>query len=501
MIVKTDREIIQSYLIDASNYKSSGCDAVYVPESYEELSDLLIEANHKKIPVTISGAGTGLVGGRVPQGGIIISLEKFDQILSFDKKNKKVRVQASVTLAKLQEYLNEFNLFYPPDPTERNCSIGGTAATNASGARTLKYGPTRNWITSLKFVFANGEILNLSRGQIIAKKLKFEFSINSKDYKIYLPILKMPDVKNAAGYYIKPDMDLIDLFIGSEGTLGVILELELNLLEKPKDVISMVIFFETFESAYKFVCEARSKNKSEKYLHIDPRSLEFFDDKSLEFLSDKFPNVRNKKFAIWFEQETNSMNSEKILEELSNLIVECDGDLNNIWYAANEKDINEIKEFRHSISLLVNEYIARNDLRKVGTDIAVPSKYFEEFYKYCRSTCEDNNLKFVGYGHIGNDHLHFNMLPKDKVQNELAMKLYREFCEKAVKLGGTVSAEHGIGKLKREYFALMYPEEILQQMFEIKRTLDPNLILNYGNIFPERFYEKYRPIKSNSPFR
>lgn len=500
MIVKTDKETIQNYLTDASNFKSSGCDAVYIPESYEELSDLLKEANYKKIPVTISGAGTGLVGGRVPNGGIVVSLEKFNKILSIDRENKKVKVQSSVTLTQLQEYLNEFNLFYPPDPTEKNCSIGGTAATNASGARTLKYGPTRNWISSLKIFLANGEILNLSRGQVTAKKLKFDFTINSKVYKIYLPVFNMPNVKNAAGYFIKPDMDLLDLFIGSEGTLGVIVELELDLLEKPEEVISMVIFFDSFESAYQFVCKARSKNKMEKYSQIDPRALEFFDDKSLEFLSDKFPNVISKKFAIWFEQEANSLNSEKILEEVSDLILECNGDLNNIWYATNEKDINEIKEFRHSISLLVNEYIARNDLRKVGTDIAVPSSYFEEFYKFCRKTCEENNLKFVGYGHIGNDHLHFNMLPKDKEQNELAIKLYREFCERSVKAGGTISAEHGIGKLKREYFALMYPEEVILQMFEIKRTLDPNRILNYGNIFPEKFYEKYRPYKSFSSY-
>jgi len=491
MIVKTDLETIQNYLTDASNYKNKGCDAVYIPENLEELSDLIKKANQEKIKVTISGAGTGLVGGRVPSGGIVVSLEKFNQIISFDEKEKSISLQTFVTLNELQEFLRDYKLFYPPDPTERNCSIGGTIATNASGARTLKYGSTRKWINSLSLVLPEGEIFKLRRNEVKAHDFEMSFTTSSgKNYQFKLPKISIPKVKNAAGYFIEKDMDLIDLFIGSEGTLGVIVEAELKLLSEPKDLISLVIFFESFDDAYEFVVRSRKSQKEEKFSFLNPRALEFFDDRALKFLSQKFPNVEGKKFAIWFEQEIYHENKDEIIDQLSSLIVECNGDLENIWFAFNEKDINDIKAFRHSISALVNEYISRNDLKKVGTDIAVPSIHFKEFYHFCCESSQSNAIDYVGYGHIGNDHLHFNMLPKDKSQNEIALNLYRVFCKKAVEFGGTISAEHGIGKLKRQYFELMYPEKILREMFEIKKIFDPNLILNRGNIFPERFYNE-----------
>ncbi len=499
MIIKTEKDLIQNYLTDASNFKSSGCEALYIPENYEELVELIKYVNESKIPVTISGAGTGLVGGRVPDGGVVISLEKFDKILSFDINSKNIRVQAFVSLNVLQNYLREFRLFYPPDPTEKNCSIGGTVATNASGARTLKYGPTRNWIHAIKVLLPDGDILDLKRGEIFADGLKFRIKTKSgKTYSIQLPNIKIPEVKNAAGYYIQPNMDLIDLFIGSEGTLGIILEAELKLLDEPDEIISMVVFFDSFEDAFEFVSISRLREKDKKFDIISPRALEFFDDRALIFLSSKFPKVKDKKFAIWFEQEIYNHTSstsedfsykERLLDQIFELISICKGNLNEIWFAFNEKEINDIKEFRHSISALVNEYISRNDLRKVGTDIAVPSKHFRNFYHYCCDECVKNSIDYVGYGHIGNNHLHFNMLPLDKEQNEIAIELYRDFCMKAIEFGGTISAEHGIGKLKRQYFELMYPENVLKKMFEIKKVFDPNLIINRGNIFSEKFYQ------------
>lgn len=491
MIVKTDQETILNYLTDASNYKSKGCDAVYIPENIEELSQFIKKADSEKIPVTISGAGTGLVGGRVPAGGVVISLEKFNSIISLNEKEKSILVQSFVTLKELQDFLRDYKLFYPPDPTEKNCSIGGTIATNASGARTLKYGSTRKWVNSLTIVLHNGEIFKIRRNEIKAKNFEFNFTTPAKEsYSFRLPEISIPKVKNAAGYYIEENMDLIDLFIGSEGTLGIIVEAELKLLVQPEDLISLVIFFDSFDDAYNFVNQSRKSEKEKESKLLNPRALEFFDDQALKFLSQKFPNVRDKKFAIWYEQEIYNENKDEIIDQLSNLISECNGDLENIWFAFNEKEVNDIKEFRHSISALVNEYISRNDLKKVGTDIAVPSNSFKEFYNFCCESCRKHSIDYVGYGHIGNDHLHFNMLPKDKTQNELAIKLYREFCKKAVEFGGTISAEHGIGKLKRDYFELMYPENVLRQMFEIKKTFDPNLILNRGNIFPERFFQE-----------
>lgn len=483
MIVKTEKDFIQNYLTDASNYKSENCDAVYFPLLSEEVSEILKECNDKKVQVTVSGAGTGLVGGRVPNGGIVISLEKMNSILHIDAKLKTCRTQAGALLSQIQEACKDVQLLYPPDPTEKNCSIGGTIATNASGARTFKYGPTRNWINYLKVVLANGETLELERGKNFADNsvLKLRTKKGAK-FKITLPKIKIPSVKNAAGYFIKENMDPIDLFIGMEGTLGVVTEAELKLIDHPNDLISGIIFFNNFNDTYAFVSKLKELSLELSSI-IKTRAIEFFDEKALSFLRQYYPKTPSGKFAIWIEHEIYSENKDDLMTLLYELIERHKASLESSYFAMNEKDMNEIREFRHAISARINEYLVQNNLQKVGTDLAVPSGYFNQLYNYCINLCNGERIDFVGYGHIGNDHLHLNMLPKDQDEYIKAKKLYLEFCKKAVEFGGTVSAEHGIGKLKKEYFRLMYkPDEILQ-MYEIKKILDPNLILGVGNIF------------------
>lgn len=483
MIVKTEKDFIQNYLTDASNYKSENCDAVYFPLSSEEVSEILKECNDKKIPVTVSGAGTGLVGARVPNGGIVVSLEKLNSILHIDKKSKTCRTQAGILLSQIQDACKDVQLLYPPDPTEKNCSIGGTIATNASGARTFKYGPTRNWINYLKVVLANGETIELERGKNFAYNyiLKLQTKEGAK-FKIILPKIKMPPVKNAAGYFIKENMDAIDLFIGMEGTLGVVTEAELNLIDYPNDLISGMIFFDNFSDTYDFVSKLKGLSL-EINSKIKTRAIEFFDDQALNFLRQFYPKTPSGKFAVWIEHEIYSENKDELMTLLYELIETHKGSLDSSYFAMNEKEMNEIREFRHAISARINENLVQNNLQKVGTDLAVPNGYFHQLYNYCINLCSEEEIDYVGYGHIGNDHLHLNMLPKDHDEYAKAKKLYLEFCKKAVGFGGTVSAEHGIGKLKKEYFRLMYKPDKILQMYEIKKNLDPNLILGVGNIF------------------
>jgi D-lactate dehydrogenase (cytochrome) len=483
MIIKTEKDFIQNYLTDASNYKSENCDAVYFPISSEEVCEILTKCNSEKIPVTVSGAGTGLVGGRVPNGGIVISLEKLNSILRIDEKLKTCRTQAGVFLSQIQDRCKELSLLYPPDPTEKNCAIGGTVATNASGSRTFKYGSTRNWINYLKVILANGETVELKRGRNFADNFNLKLQTSEGTiFELTLPKIKMPHVKNAAGYFIQENMDAIDLFIGMEGTLGVITEAELKLIDYPNDLISGVIFFNNFNDMYDFVSTLKKKSFTMNS-KIKSRAIEFFDDRALDFLSQFYPKTATEKFAVWIEQEIYSENKDELMSLWYDLIGAHKASLDSSYFAMNEKDINDIREFRHAISARINEYLVQNNLQKVGTDLAVPAEHFEKLYHFCIDICNAYKINYVGYGHIGNDHLHLNMLPKDQVEYENAKKLYFEFCKRAVELGGTVSAEHGIGKLKKEYFKLMYKPEEIAQMYEIKRTLDPNLILGRGNIF------------------
>jgi len=393
-----------------------------------------------------------------------------------------------VLLSDLEKAVKEKNLFYPPDPTEKSCFIGGNVATNASGARTFKYGSTRDYILELEIVLPNGELLKLKRNDIFAKDFLLTLKTKvGKTIKLELPDYKMPSTKNAAGYFCKKNMDAVDLFIGSEGTLGIVTKIKLKLLPLPLNEISCILFFNSEESSLQFLTEAIYESFQSRKLNspdtIDATALELFDCNSLNFLKNDFSNIpADAKAAIWFEQQYNN-DEEDLLEKWINLFLKYEGKEDEAWFAITEKDKEQIINFRHTISVNVNEYISKNNFRKLGTDAAVPDDKFIDFYYAIKSEVEKEKLDYVVYGHAGNSHLHFNMLPKTEEEFEKGKLLYKSICNKAIKLGGTFSAEHGVGKSKRDYLVEMYGKENVNKMRLLKKTLDPNYILGVGNIF------------------
>ncbi len=485
MISKNDIEQIQPYLVDAANYKGN-CTTVYFPETTEDVVSILKEANASGTSVTVAGNGTGLTGARVPEEGIVIATDKLNRVIEIE--NNHAIVEPGVLLDDFLKLVSEKGLYYPPDPTENNCFIGGTVATNASGAKTFKYGSTREYVTGLKIVLPTGEIVNSNRCESLAKNNLLSFTTEeNKNINISLPEIFMPETKHAAGYYIKPDMDLIDLFIGSEGTLGVITEIKLKLHKKPGNILSSVIFFNSEENAFSFLFEARDKSNNNRKTAddnlINARGLEFFDMFSLNFLREEYPQIPiDAKAALWFEQEIIS-SEENLLTVWLDLVEKHNGDLENSWIATNENDREKFKDFRHTVAWKVNEYVTQRGLRKVGTDTAVPNEYFVEFYKFITGVAEKSGIKYLVYGHFGNSHPHLNLLPENGDEYTKSNEIYKLICKKAVELGGTVSAEHGIGKIKKAYLLEMYGENKLREMAQIKKTLDPNNILGIGNIF------------------
>lgn len=494
MIIKTSPDEIQNYLTDASNLKGF-CDAVYFPENESDVVEILKEANEKKIKVTVSGSGTGLTGARVPNGGIVIATDKLNRVIEINEKDKTATVEPGVILSDFQNLVNEKKLMYPPDPTERNCFIGGTVATNASGEKTFKYGPTRNYVLELNVVLANGELLKLKRGDLFAYNYSLRLKTESgSEYDLHLPDYSMPLTKNASGYFSQKNMDAIDLFIGSEGTLGVVTQIKLKLVDKPDKILSCVMFFNLETDALSFINQARkiSYQTRQKELRdaLDALALEFFDKNSLNFLFIDYPNVPlNAEAAVWFEQEVNIQNEEFLIEEWMKLISEFNGNEESAWFAFSDSDNKKIQNFRHAISWKISEYISQNNLKKLGTDVAVPDDKFEELYFFSKSEVEKENLPYVVYGHFGNSHMHLNMLPKSEEDYLKGKEVYKRICTRAVELGGTISAEHGIGKLKTDYLVLMYGEANIRKMAEVKKVLDPNMILGVGNIFNRKFFE------------
>lgn len=488
MITKTQQNEIQDYLKDASNTKGY-CDAVVYPENTDDVVTILKRANEDNTKVTVCGNRTGLSAGCVPNGGIVLSTEKMNKILEINEKEKYAIVEPGVLLSDFLQIIKPLKLYYPPDPTELNCFLGGTVATNASGSKTFKYGPTRDFVLGIEIALPTDDFLVLERGKVFADKFRLSIHTNSgTKIDLKIPATKILTTKNTAGYFCTENMDAIDLFIGSEGTLGVITKVKLKLLAAPERVLSAVIFFRSEEDGLNFIERARTESyesrKKNNNIAIDALSLEYFDKNALEFLRDDYSNIpKDAKSAVWFEQEINEQFGNEVTELWISLIEKHHGDLNNSWIAMNEKDKSRFVEFRHRISAKVNDYISSRNLRKLGTDFAVPDNRLKDFYFEMKKEVEDAGYDYVIYGHFGNSHIHLNILPKDSTEFEKAKALYYSMCKSAISSGGTFSAEHGVGKNKKTLLYDMYGKDIINQMFLIKQTLDPKLILCSGNLF------------------
>lgn len=529
MLIKSNPDEIQSYLSDASYLRAGNAERVVFPETSEEVAEVLASASRERTPVTVSGAGTGTVAGRVPFGGIVIATDNLNRIKSLgrDKGGGRAVVEAGVVLADLQRFVEAQGLFYPPDPTERGCFIGGNVATNASGARTFKYGPTRNYIERLKVCLTTGEILDLRRGEFsadAANQINIPLSARHT-LEAVLPSYQMPQVrKNAAGYYVAPGMDVVDLFIGSEGTLGVITEIEVALIQKPESILSGVVFFSANDKLLEFVREARtfSLNNRERFEPgklgplmekalevtdrrqvsrpnaeiddvkklIDARALEYFDRESLAFLREKYDSIPTAATgALFFEQEITPSSEDNVMSEWLSLLEKHDALIDDSWFAANEPDQAKLREFRHALPVLMNEWFARYNQKKISTDMSVPDDQFAGMLAFYEDLLKTSELRYTIFGHIGDNHVHVNILPRDDAEAEQGREIYWKFVRHAVKVGGTISAEHGIGKLKREYLRELYGEAHLQEMAALKRAFDPAGILGRGNIFDESYLE------------
>ena len=510
-VVRGEKRICEDYpdyLRDESNTVGSGVEAIFFPKTVEHIAAALQEATKKHQSFTLSGARTGICAGAVPQGGYLLSLEKMTDVLDFEEESEGfvLTAQSGLRLSELSLLLKNREVgieneaaehfskqgkqfFYPPDPTETTATLGGTVATNASGARTLFYGPTRSYVIGLEVVLPSGELLRVRRGDIYAKDGVFTVKKErGRPLVIPAPGYKMPRTKHSAGLFAGKAMDLIDLFIGSEGILGVISQVSIRLIEEPVAIYSGTAFLSTEENAIDFVMQA-------KELH--PLALEYFDSASLALLADsreeegpisEIPAIPKSGACVYFEF---SYDGEETLREsvaaVSDLIDRCHGNSSISWGALTKRDQQRLKSFRHALPESINKIIAQNKqtdarIHKVGTDMAVPDRHLKDMVKVYRSTLEKERIRHVIFGHIGNSHLHVNMIPSTSDELIRAKQLYKAFAEKAVEMGGSVSAEHGIGKLKRDFLKVQYNDQEIGEMMAVKNAIDPAQLLNPGDV-------------------
>lgn len=499
MQVKTQPDELQDYLSDASNMPDGHAERLFVPETADDVAAILREANDAGVAVTIAGARTGNVGGAVPFGGWVVSLEKFSKIKSIDKNAMTAVVEPGVILADIQKAVENEGLYYPPDPTEWSCQIGGNVATNASGARSFKYGSTRNYVNALNVVLADGEMLYLRRGEIFsnAQGTIDLTTVSGRKITAKIPTYKRPHVrKNVSGYFNEQPLDAIDIFIGSEGTLGVITEVELRLVPKPQGLFAGIVFFADHGDLMAFVDEARQRSLRARLQppaaavgsDLNATLLEYFDDRSLAFIREKFPETPGDVAgAIFFEQETTDETEDALFEAWNSLLEKHNADVDRSWFTTTDQDREKMRDFRHALPVAVNERLVRTGQKKVSSDMAVPDENFAGFLKFQKEMMAESGIDHIIFGHIGDCHLHANLLPKTEDEALRARHIYGRFIAQAIMIGGCVSAEHGIGKMKSKYLYVMMGERYLNEMAELKGAFDPKGILCRGNMFDRKF--------------
>jgi FAD/FMN-containing dehydrogenase len=441
-------------LRDASGYTGQA-EKVLTPKTGEEVAAILKEASATHTPVTVSGSWTGVAGGAVPSSGWSLSMENLKTI---DITPGRARAGAGVALVNLQAAAKTSGQFYAPDPTEITASVGGTIATNASGSRSFLYKATREHVESLTVAFIDGSLRTFRRGD------KIDFPVRA--------IRKPATTKHSVAMPLEPAMDWVDLFIGAEGTLGVVTEAELRLLPEVRDLLTGVLFFKTEESAWAAVAEWRATPAL--------RMLEYLDLGALRIMETQ---PGGAEAALIIEQELRSPDDEDLWVER----METSGLLEpHSWIASGDSDREKFRKFRHSVPERVNATVLKNGFTKLGSDCAVPFERNTEMMLYYRDlvTCEFPN-QYVIFGHIGDAHVHVNLLPQTQAQSDRGKELMTEIARKAASLGGSVSAEHGLGKRKRHFLPIQYSPDDIASLMAVKARFDPQGLLGSGNLFPD----------------
>jgi glycolate oxidase len=450
--LSADRSVRESYDADSSGLHLVP-DLVARPESIADVIDVVRQAASRKTSITCAGAQTSTTGASITGNGILMSLRSMDHIGGVDPKARTISVGPGALVGDVKRVAAAEGLLFAPDPTsEEECTVGGAIACNASGARTFKYGATRRHVAALKVVMANGDLVEFVRSDL---------------------------EKNTAGYAFAHDP--IDWFIGSEGTLGIVVEAELRLLPLPSRVVGLAVLFRDEEHALEFVVATRESTR------VRARCIEYFDKQALEIArrADAGGAVQAGAASMVYVEEEIADDVDACLERWAALVEEIAPDFEPLVFDG-EARLRDARRLRHSIPATMNERggaLRADGGRKVGTDWAVPYRKLADAIAVARSIAAERGVdQPVIYGHAGNGHPHQNFIAKDADELVLTEQVVEATLRHVLLLGGTVAAEHGIGKIKRRWLPLQMNALQISMMRAVKRELDPFGILAPGNI-------------------
>ncbi len=440
--ILSEKEDLICYGYDATNLEALPGLVVF-PGKVEEISELLNLANRYRFPVVPRGTGTGFSGGSIPVfGGVVLVTTRFNQIISIDTENLIAIVEPGVITADLQKEAEKRGLFYPPDPASQlYCTMGGNVAECAGGPRAVKYGVTKDYVLGLEVVIPTGQIIHTG----------------------------VRTMKGVVGY------DLTKLFVGSEGTLGIITKIILKLLPMPEEKRTMMVVFHTVEDA----AAAVSRIISSK---IIPSTLEFMDRASIQCVEDYLQVGLPRDAGALLLIEVDG--DREILPKYVEMIDHITSDVNRyeIKIALDPKEAELLHKARKAIS----PASYRLNPTKIAEDITVPRNQVATFIQKAREIAESENLKIINFGHAGDGNIHTSIMIDDKDEDEKkrAEAAIEKIFKLTLQLGGTLSGEHGVGITKAPYIGLEIDPVAIELMKKIKVVFDPNHILNPGKIFP-----------------
>ena len=443
-IFTNDDELVK-YSKDETEDLSFLPEIVLKPSSVNEVAKILTYCNSKKIPVTPCGARTGLSGGSLPvRGGVLLSMERFKSIIEIDENNMQATLEPGVINQNLRDAVEELGLFYPPDPASKgSCFIGGNIAENAGGPKALKYGVTKDYILNLEVVLATGEIIWTGANVL----------------------------KNSTGY------NLTQLFVGSEGTLGIVTKIVVKLISLPKKDISMLVPFSCIKQACLCVSEIFKQR-------LVPSALEFIERDAIDWTL-KYTDIKmniDEEVQAHLLIEFDGNNSDSIFKkcEKASKILE-NYNCGEIILAESSNEKQRLWHLRRSIG----EAVKANSIYK-EQDTVVPRAKLPDLVLGVKSIGTKYGFKSVCYGHAGDGNLHINIIKGQMTEDEWNNKLkeaIKEIFKLTKKLGGTISGEHGIGYVQKEFLEIVLSKKNIEIQKSIKKIFDPNNILNPEKIF------------------